>query len=298
MTQKPIAVDGRTQLVGLIGWPTTHSLSPAMHNRAFETLGLNWRYVPLRVPPGGASAAVRGLAALGFRGANVTVPHKSSVGRGLHNLTGEAKAMGAVNTVFTARGEEGESRLVGHNTDSSGFMDALVEGGFDPHGETALVLGAGGVARAAVFALLKAGASRVTVLARRVEQAETLAEHFAEHREALATGTLGRTALAEAGRSAALIVHATPVGLWPHHEASVWPEDLSIPADALVYDLVYVPRETKLLRHARACGARCLDGVGMLVHQGARAFSLWTGRDAPVAVMRQACEEALRRMVT
>ena len=158
-------INGATKLVGLIGWPVEHSLSPAMHNAAFASLGLNWVYVPLPVPPGTVEAAVKGLAALGFQGANVTVPHKQAVMPYLDELTEAAKIIGAVNTIVVG-GAEAHSRtpLRGDNTDAEGFIRALREGGFEPQGSSATVLGAGGAARAVVYALLASGTTEVRVL--------------------------------------------------------------------------------------------------------------------------------------
>ena len=288
-------IDGHTQLVGLLGWPVEHSLSPAMHNAAFEALGLNWRYVALPVVPGCEGAAVRGLAALGFRGANVTVPHKTAVADSLDQLTEEARALGAVNTLFVGRGDEGESVLVGHNTDYHGLVDALIRFGFNPRGEAAVVVGAGGAARAAVYGLLCAGARRITVLGRSLERAERLVGDLEDGGNRLVAETLTDDTLVETATRSALFVHATPVGMEPDTERSVWPDGVRFPTETLAYDLVYVPRKTQLLRQANASGAPYLGGLDMLVGQGARAFELWTGREAPVDVMTRACEAALGR---
>ena len=288
-------IDARTQLVGLLGWPVEHSLSPAMHNAAFEALGLNWRYVALPVVPGCEGVAVRGLAALGFRGANVTVPHKTAVACSLDRLTDEARALGAVNTLFVGRGDEGESLLVGHNTDHWGLVDALIRFGFDPQGETAVVVGSGGAARAAVYGLLCAGAQCITVLGRSLERAERLVRDLEDGQDRLTAEMLTDETLVETATHSALLVHATSVGMEPDAERSVWPEGVQFPTETLAYDLVYVPRKTQLLQQANASGARCLGGLGMLVGQGARAFEMWTGREAPVDVMLRACEAALGR---
>jgi len=285
-------IDGRTQLVGLIGWPVGHSLSPAMHNAAFDALGMNWRYVALPVAPGTVAEAVRGLAALGFRGANVTVPHKMDVLKALDRSSDDACALGAVNTVCV-EDEDGEPVLVGHNTDHEGLIDALSVAGFDPAGEAAVVVGAGGVARATVHGLLRAGANRVTVLARSVDRAERLVRDFDDGR--LLAGQLTDEALVEVAGRGALLIHATPVGMGANAERSIWPDGVPYPRETVAYDLVYTPRRTKLLRQASASGALCLGGLGMLVAQGARSFELWTGRNAPVDVMKCACEEALGR---
>lgn len=290
-------IDGHTQMVGLIGWAVEHSLSPAMHNAAFDALGLNWRYVPLPVPPGQVEAAVRGLAALGFRGANVTVPHKQAVVATLTSIGDSATLLGAVNTIVIGRGESGSAIISGHNTDSEGFVAALRDGGYEPaKGERAIVVGAGGAARAAAFGLLRSGAGEVIVLNRTLKRAEALVSDlraFADQGLRLHALTLTDEDLIESARTADLLVNATTVGMWPRVENSVWPESLPIPAHLTIFDLVYRPIETHLLRQARESGAQAINGLGMLIRQGVIAFEMWTGESAPADVMRAACEQAL-----
>ncbi len=290
----PGLIDGRTRLVGLIGWPVEHSLSPAMHNAAFDALGLNWRYVPLPVEPAQVRAAVRGLGALGFRGANVTVPHKQAVLPALDTLAGEAQALGAVNTILVERGDGG-TVLSGHNTDARGFVAALREGGFEPAGRRAVVVGAGGAARAVVYGLLGAGGGEITVLNRTLERARRLVSDLSRRSPpAMRYSQLTPKTVVEAARTADLLVNATTVGMWPRAEDSIWPAGVPVPAHLTVLDLVYNPLETRLLQQARRSGARGIDGLGMLVGQGALAFEMWTGERPPVAVMRAACERGLR----
>ena len=296
-------IDGQTKLVGVIGWPVAHSLSPAMHNAAFEALGLNWRYVPLPVPPGQVEAAVRGLVALSFRGANVTVPHKRAVVPAVNALSPNARELGAVNTLVIGRNAEGRPTVGGHNTDDKGFVAALRSGGFEPEeGARAVVVGAGGAARAAVFGLLWSGIGGVLVLNRTLERAQTLVADLGRHpQEAsrLRALPLMPETLIESARSADLLVNATPVGMWPHVEGSVWPAGVPVPAHLTVFDQVYNPLETRLLRQARKSGARAIDGLGMLVRQGALSFDMWTNQgldvDEIAAWMRAACERALGR---
>ena len=286
-------INGRTRLVGLLGWPVEHSLSPAMHNAAFDVLGLNWRYVPLAVPPGSECIAAGGLLPLGFRGANVTAPHKTALLRCIDHLSEDAQALGAVNTVSLGRGDESESVLVGHNTDHTGLIDALLRSGFELQGEDAVVVGAGGAARAAVYGLLKRGIRRVTVLARRVEQAEKLVSDLEDGSHRLNAEALSDEALVETARRSAVLVQATQVGMGTDADRSIWPEAAPFPCETLAYDLVYVPRQTRLLQQAAASGAPHLGGLGMFVGQGARAFELWTEREAPVDVMTRACQAVL-----
>jgi len=281
-------INGQTRLVGLIGYPVEHSLSPTMHNRAFAALNLNWCYVPLPVLPERLGEAVSGLRALGFVGANVTVPHKEAVMALLDRVTSEAQAIGAVNTIVVR-----EERSIGYNTDWQGFLTALSEGGFDPQGKRAVILGAGGAARAVVYALAHAGA-QVAILNRTAARARSLVQDFSSLFSSLLPHSLPLTpqTLEKQTAEAHLLVNTTPVGLWPEVGRSPWPEDLPFPDHLTVFDLVYNPRQTELLRQAQAAGAKVIGGLGMLVHQGAAAFELWTGEKAPVETMYEAANKA------
>lgn len=304
----PVPVDGHTQLVGLVGWPVEHSMSPAMHNAAFEALGLNWRYIPLPVAPGRVEAAIRGLGALGFRGANVTVPHKQTARHALAHLFGpnsvdrDADAMGAVNTLVTERDSSVRTKLKGHNTDVEGFLGTLLDSGFRAEGTKAVVVGAGGAARAVVFGLMSRGAKSVAILNRTRAHADALASdlHAARPKRpgvpdvAIQPLPLTVETLIESAQAADLLVNATPVGMWPRVDESIWPEDVEMPSALTVFDLICNPMETRLQRQARAAGANTIDGLGMLVRQGALALELWTGMQAPIRLMRTACERSLQ----
>ena len=297
-------IDGHTKLVGLIGWPVEHSLSPAMHNAAFDALGLNWRYLPLPTPPGQVETAVRGLAALGFVGTNVTVPHKQTVFSMLAGACGTtATGLGAVNTICTVQEQDGTPAISGYNTDSLGFVGALRQGGFEPEdGGDVIVVGAGGSARAIVFGLRGAGVDQIVVLNRTLERAQTLVADLGilsqctAHLHAL---PLTPETLVESARTADLLVHTTTIGMWPHVDGCVWPDGVSVPSHLTVFDLVYNPLETRLLRQTRRSGARAIDGLGMLVRQGALSFDMWTNKgfilDEIAGPMRAACEEMLDR---
>jgi len=270
--------------VGLIGWPVGHSRSPAMHNAAFRHLGLNWEYMLLPVHPNHVSEAVRGLRGLGFRGANVTVPHKLAVMDALDQIMPEAQVIGAVNTIVNQ-----DNRLIGHNTDGIGFLRALREGGFEPQGCRALLIGAGGASRAMLYALLTEQV-QITIANRTQSKADALAEEFGAHFN-VSINTLAldsSDALQQALNQADLLVNATTLGMYPHIDTMPLPADTHFHAGLTVYDAVYNPLETKLLTQVRAAGAKGIDGLGMLIHQGAVAFTLWTGEDAPVEVMRAA----------
>ena len=288
------AITGKTKLIGLIGWPVEHSLSPAMHNAAFATLGLDYCYVPLPVAPGRLKEAVEGLRALSFVGANVTVPHKEAVMAYLDEVVPEARAIGAINTIVVQN-----ERLIGYNTDWRGFLAALREGGFAPEGKRAVVLGAGGAARAVVYALGKAGAE-IAILNRTLSRAEALVKDLSPLFPLISLIPLPLTeeTLLEQAAAAHLLVNATPLGMWPKIDESPWPESLAFSGHLTVFDLVYNPRRTKLLEQAEAAGAKAIGGLGMLVHQGAEAFRLWTGVDPPLAIMYKACDDQLSRPIS
>ena len=280
---------GSTAIVGVIGWPVEHSVSPVMHNAAFAALGLDWCYVPFPVRPEGIGDVLKGMRALGIRGINATVPHKQALLPLVDELTPAARAIGAVNTVYWH-----DDRLVGHNTDAGGFLRALLEAGCAPEGCSALVLGAGGAARAVVYAL--AGVcDQVTILNRSPERARALTDALAASpaRATLYAGALDQQEIARVAGRAQIVVQTTPLGMWPRVESTVWPEGVAFPPDAFLYDLVYNPRETHLVRLARQAGAAVSSGLGMLVHQGAEAFALWTGQEPPVEVMYRACNHVL-----
>jgi len=288
-------ITGKTQLIGLIGWPVSHSFSPAMHNAAAAAAGLDWLYVPLPVHPDDIGAAVGGLPALGFRGVNITVPHKQAVIPYLDEIDPGAKGIGAVNTILINKSHPPVVRLIGYNTDWSGFLADLEVLDVPVAGRDCLVLGAGGSARAVAYALASAG-GRVQVLARRVAQARQLVADLGKelpaNRHVLTGRPLSELAAAVRRMVAPLIVNTTPLGMTPAVDASPWPDGLPFPPGAFVYDLVYNPRRTRLMQQAEAAGCRAANGLGMLVHQGALAFQLWTGVMPDTAVMRQAIESA------
>jgi shikimate dehydrogenase len=284
-----LPITGRTHLVGLLGWPVEHSISPPMHNAAFASLGMDWCYLPFAVAPEALADALRGARALGLRGLNATVPHKQALLALVDDLTPEARAIGAVNTLLFGE------RLTGHNTDAAGFMRALREAGGEPRGCRALVLGAGGAARAVGYGLAAAGA-RLTLLNRTPERAVALAADLgaALPQARVDAGPLTADALARLAPGVDLVVNTTSVGMWPESDATPWPAEVDYPAGALLLDLIYNPPETRLMASARSQGARADNGLKMLVHQGAEAFRLWTGVEPPVGVMLDACLAALR----
>ena len=290
---------------GIIGWPIAHSISPRFQQAGLDALGIAAEYRPYAVAPDGVAAFVAGLRAPGVAGINVTVPHKEAVIPHLDEIDDWAAAAGAVNTIVHRDG-----RLAGYNTDGYGFLRALnKEGAFDPAGKRALILGAGGSARGVVQALLHAGIGRLHIANRTLARADALAQLAADRgvpatslplsSELLSPEPFSNNALADAAAGADLIVNCTSLGMThgPDADASPLPPS-GIPATALVYDLVYNPPLTPLLRAAQGAGAATLGGIAMLVYQGAAAFELWHGRPAPVAAMLDAATAAMSELAT
>jgi shikimate dehydrogenase len=270
-------------IVGVIGYPVEHSLSPAMHNAAFEALGMtDWRYDKMAIPPDILAYSLRELRDHGVIGVNVTVPHKEAV---MPNVLADqlAQRVGAVNTIDL------RTRWA-TNTDVSGFMDDLAAHGVDVQGKKVVILGAGGAARAVIYGLSNAGA-KIAVVNRTKDRAVHLLESLCVKGDVLT--------LDEAAQSgASLIVNCTPVGMYPKTDASPWDEAVPFPRGVTLYDTVYRPSKTRLMEMAEAGGGRALNGIGMLVRQGAAAFTIWTGQEAPVDVMFAALRTELEKEKT
>ncbi len=285
-----ISVRGTTRIVGVMGYPVKHSASPAMHNAAFATLGMDWAYVPFEVAPENISAALAGIRALNLAGVNVTVPLKELIPPFMDELTDRARLLGSVNTVIHREG-----RLIGDSTDGPGFIAALAyEGLILKPGDKVVVLGAGGSSRAVVRALLEAG-SNIVIANRNEERAEALAAELAPGTSGkIAVVSLTESVLRNALTDAVLLVNTTSVGMHPK------PEEMPpVPVDALhvglfVSDLIYNPYETRLLFLARSRGCRFQNGIEMLVRQGAIAFERWTDVKPPADVMRNAVQSYLQ----
>jgi len=279
-----MAITGKTTVAGIIGWPVSHSLSPVMHNAAFQALSLDWVYVPFPVPPERLEEGVAGLRALGVAGFSVTIPHKVAILPLLDRITPEAELIGAVNTVAVKDGV-----AVGYNTDGIGLLAALSSKlGFSPAGSSVLVLGAGGAARSAVASLGLAGAARVEVANRSLDTAARLAGLMESRLPQTAFASRPLERLADPGYLAGfdLVVNTTSVGMAGDCIPGL---DLSaLKPGASVYDMVYAPAVTPLLAQAIARGIPCANGLAMLVAQGEAAFSLWTGVPAPKGCMERA----------
>ena len=282
-----------TKLVGLFGYPLSHSISPVFQQAAFDHYRLPVRYDLWSTPPDGLEAEVSKLRGPDYLGANVTVPHKERIPALIDEIDPLASAVGAVNTIV----KDGQ-RLVGYNTDGFGFIKSLEEAGdFDPKDRRVLLLGAGGAARAAAFALVKAGVASLTIANRTVQRAESLARDVGGLAKSVTAVHAAGTPLSKAAADAELIVNSTSVGM-SHGDGdglTLLDADL-VPSGALVYDMVYNPSETPLMSEARKAGARTLGGLLMLIYQGAAAFEMWTGKDAPVEIMIRAGRQALARM--
>jgi len=281
------SITGKTKICGIIGDPIEHTMSPAMHNAAFEALGLDYIYLPFRVRREELKGAINGIRALNIAGLNVTIPHKSDVIPLLDKLDPLAEGMGAVNTIVSEDG-----KLIGYNTDAPGFLQALRAKGIEPEGKKVVILGAGGAAKGISFILAEAGASLVILnrtLSRAVALAAQIAKSYGRSAKAM---ILNEENLKQALPGADVLVNTTSVGMVPDMNETPVPAGLLQP-DLTVFDIVYNPRETRLLREAKAASARTIDGLDMLVWQGARAFEKWTGREAPFEVMKQAAVKEL-----
>jgi shikimate dehydrogenase len=284
-------ISGKTIVCGIIGDPIEHTMSPAMHNAAFQTLGLDYTYVPFRVKSLELKKAIEGIRGLNLRGLNVTIPHKVAVMQFLDRIDPLAEKIGAVNTIVNDDGI-----LSGYNTDATGFLQTLHDKDVDPEDKKVLLLGAGGAARA-IGNVLAGEKARITILNRRQELswAEDLAHLLTRHYGAKVNiGELTPENLQRAIEGVDIVVNSTSLGMSPDDDQTPVPADL-LGASLTVFDVVYNPYETRLLREAKAAGAKTINGLEMLVRQGAIAFEKWTGIKAPVDVMRQSALDLLQK---
>ncbi|MEM1562299.1 MAG: shikimate dehydrogenase [Candidatus Bathyarchaeia archaeon] len=283
-----IKVSGGTKVCALIGCPVEHSLSPAMHNAAFQHLGLDYIYVAFNVPPERLGDAVLGIKGLGIYGVNVTMPHKINVIKYLDELDEGARLAGSVNTILN-RGE----KLVGYTTDGLGALRALRHAGVDPAGRKVVILGAGGASRAICFALAN-HVRELIILNRTLERAVKLADELRRVFSfvGVRAGLLSDNVLEDVLKDTDILINATSVGMKPNINETPVKREL-LHGNLTVFDIVYEPLETRLLKEAKSVGARTVDGLWMLVYQGALSFEIWTGAKAPVEVMREA---ALKRL--
>lgn len=278
-------LSGTTKVLGIIGKPVRHSLSPLMQNAALEACGLDYVYVPFEVLPENIGMAIGGLKALGVAGFNVTIPHKTDVMSYLDELDESAVAAGAVNTVKNVSG-----RLVGFNTDGDGLLRSLADDlGFDPQSCTIVVIGAGGAARGAIAALCRAGAKRIVIANRSHDRATELASamsaRFCGTELSIATGY---DELCSCLPHSDLLINTTSVGM--NHDRIPFLCLNALSSTAKVYDMVYSPRVTPLLSEAAELGLMGVNGLGMLAAQGELAFTIWTGEIPPKGLMKRALD--------
>jgi shikimate dehydrogenase len=285
MTPPAMDINAHTQFCGVIGNPVEHSLSPAIHNAAFRTLGLNFVYLAWRVEAIGD--AIKGLRALGnFRGASVTIPHKVAAVPFLDDVEPTARHIGAINTIVSEGG-----KLTGYNTDATGALRALRESGVSLKGQRVVMLGSGGAARAIAFALAAEGAiDRLVLLGIDKNERNTLAGDL-RSKTAMAVDDrhLDENSLKQDLANSQVLIHCTPTGMSPKVQETCVPASL-LHAGLAVMDIVYNPRETRLLKHAKAAGCRTIPGLEMFLYQAAAQFELWTNRPAPTGIMRAVLE--------
>ena len=286
-------ITSKTKTLGIFGHPISHTLSPVMHNAVIKALGLDMAYLPFEVKPPNLKEAINGIKSLGIIGVSITIPHKESVIRFLDDISEEARLVGAVNTIVNK-----DRKLVGYNTDGSGYMASLKEElGFNPKSKRIIIIGAGGAARGILAALATQKPKSITVANRTLSRAVSLIKAFkGKFRDTRFEAIdLDNNMLKMSFNSVDLLINTTSVGMKQSKALKIPLETL--PKIAIVSDIIYNPLETLLLKKAKKLGLTTHGGLGMLVHQGARSFKLWTGMDAPMNVMRKAALKALKMEV-
>ncbi len=282
-------ITSKTVACAIIGDPIHHSLSPDMHNAAFQHLDLDYVYLAFRVQKENLSETISGFKALNFCGFNVTIPHKEECIKYLDEVDETALKIGAVNCVVN---EDGIFK--GYNTDGVGALRAVTEGGFELDGKRIAILGAGGAARAIVFTFAKF-AGKITVLNRTFQRAKRLVEDILKTvKIPIIAKKLSYEDLKAAILEAELLVNTTSVGMYPHTEETIVPQEL-LHERLTIFDIVYNPPETRLLREAKSVGLRAIDGIEMLVYQGAEAFEKWTDKKAPIEIMKKTVLKSLKK---
>jgi shikimate dehydrogenase len=283
------AINAATRLCAVYGFPIAHSASPAMHNTAFAALGMNWRYLAFEVNPKNLRAAIEGAKAMGFAGLNLTVPHKLLAVEMMDDLDERAKKWGAVNTVkFVQSPKSKVQSAVGYNTDADAIVTALREDlKLELRGAKILLLGAGGAGRTAALKLASERVAELFLVNRTEEKAEEIAGEIIEG------FPLVKVAVGFPKAEVDLVINATSLGLKADDDSPLDEKQFSLKRTRAVYDMIYGPAETKLLAAAKKSGCKTADGLGMLLHQGAKAFEIWTGQPAPLDVMRRALEQTV-----
>jgi len=285
-----MVISGKTQVCGLIGDPVEHSMSPVMHNASYQKLGLDYIYLPFRVKKENLSRAISGMQALNIRGLNITIPHKAAVLPFLNKVDALALKIGAVNTIVNDKGV-----LTGYNTDAEGFLNALHERRVSVDRKKAVIIGAGGAARAIAFALMDKG-TNVYIHNRSQERAKVLAGELIDtFNRRVEIFPLEKDYLLKSLKSVDLLINTTSVGMSPEINDTPIPTELLKPG-LVIFDVVYNPLRTRLLIDGEAAGAMTISGIEMLVFQGAVAFEKFTGQKAPVALMKEKAIQQLEKL--
>lgn len=283
-------ITAKTKILGIFGCPISHSISPAMHNAVIKAVGLDMIYLPFEIKSSDLKYAVGGIKGFGMLGVNITIPHKEAVMKLLDDVSEEAQLTGAVNTIVNKDG-----LLIGHNTDGYGYLSSLKqELNFNPKGKKIVILGGGGAARGILAALAKKGPKTITVANRTLARAVSLVKLFKNKFPSIKfeAMSLDKNILRIYFQDTHLLINTTSVGM-KKNEILETPID-ALPKTAIVSDIVYNPLETMLLKKVKRLGLATHGGLGMLIHQGALSFKLWTGLDAPVDVMRKSALKALK----
>jgi len=280
-----VTISGKTQVYAVIGDPIEHSLSPVIQNAAFNALNMNCVYTAFRVKNSDVANTLTGMRALGIMGLNVTMPHKETVIAYLDWIDDTAKFLKSVNTIHHKDG-----KLLGYSTDGTGTLRALKENGSDPQGKKVVILGAGGAARAITYSLIQE-ADELVVLNRTVSKAKELAEALKrKFNKKISIGSLSSNDIKEKISDSDILLNTTSVGMKPNiNQSLISPDNLK--SDMTIMDIVYNPYETQLVKDAKVAGVKVVSGLEMLIYQGAAAFEIWTGQQAPVQVMRKAILE-------
>jgi shikimate dehydrogenase len=282
------AINAATRLCAVFGSPVAHSASPAMHNAAFEKLGLNWRYLAFEVDPKNLRAAIEGAKVMNFVGLNLTVPHKLLAVEMVDELDESAKKWGAVNTIKFETGGNGKNSARGFNTDADAITQSLREDlKLELRGAKVLLLGAGGAGRTAALKLASENVAELFLVNRTQSKTEEIAGEIKKQFPSV------KIAVAYPKANVDLLLNATSLGLIADDPSPLDEKQFSLNQTRAVYDMIYRPAETKLLAAAKAAGCKTANGLGMLLHQGAKAFEIWTGEPAPLDVMRRALKQSI-----
>ncbi len=284
-----LTINAKTKVCAVFGHPVGHSLSPELHNAAFAACQLPYVYVAHDVAPGKVAAALEGVRVMGYRGLSITIPHKVEAMHAVDWVDDTAKGIGCINTVVNDQG-----RLLGYNSDGRGALGALRAAGADPTDRRVLMLGSGGAARAiAITFAREATPAQLVILGIKMDELQQLVADIRQQSSIDVAGAeLSATTLQQEMAAADVVLHCSPVGMHPNEDASLIPAEL-FRKDQVVFDVVYNPRRTKLLRNAAAAGCRTVEGIEMFLGQAIVQFELWTGHAAPVEVMREVLEQKL-----